>query len=161
MLTYQNHIGRRGKRAAAWAVLVTDLPYLPRHAVLPRQAANVRPPLLLNTSWRVSAKSPLCLKEQSILRCELNDTERGPRRMVVEDRLVFGHVELNAIWMPATSCLEVIWYYAAQLHHFYLEAPWVCSHHSANVCFCASFTVHFFPLIASFQKWGRKGERGG
>lgn len=61
--------------------------------------------------------------------------------------------------MLVTSCLELIWYYAVQLPHFYLEAHWVCSHHSANLCFCASFTVHFSPLITSFQKWEKRGER--
>lgn len=62
--------------------------------------------------------------------------------------------------MLVISCPEIIWYFVVQLLHSYLKAPWVCCSHSANLCFCASFTVHFFPLIASFQKWGRKRERG-
>lgn len=62
--------------------------------------------------------------------------------------------------MLVTSCPEIIWYFVVQLLHSYLQAPWVCCSHSVILCFCASFTVHFFPLIASFQKWGRRGERG-
>lgn len=63
-------------------------------------------------------------------------------------------------FMSLSSCPEIIQYFVVQLLHSYLKVPWVCCSHSANLCFCASFTVHFFHLIASFQKWGRRGERG-
>lgn len=64
---------------------------------------------------------------------------------------------------PMNACHIMSWnhtIFCCPITPFLPEAPWVCCSPSANLWFCASFTVHFFPLIASFQTLGRRGEKG-
>lgn len=76
-------------------------------------------------------KAPLCLKEESILHCEQNDMERGPKRRVIED---------TSIWTCIIEC--------------YADSSRIMS--QSHMILCCPITPFLpggsFGLLSSFSK---------